>query len=83
MTADFIPDSFVAALDPADTDIAELSDDEVFTGKVAVEPSGLGTSYADDMRKITITLSWETSGRPQERSMTTMVSKNGLQNYIY
>jgi prepilin-type N-terminal cleavage/methylation domain-containing protein len=83
LTSDFIPTSFVAALDPADTDIEDLSEDEVFNGKVAIEASGLGTSYAADMRKVTITLTWKTSGRPQERSMTTLVSKNGLQNYIY
>ncbi len=83
LTPDFIPESFVAALDPADTDIEDLSEDEVFDGEVAIEASGLGTSYAGEMRKITITLKWKTSGRPQERSMTTLVSKNGLQNYIY
>jgi prepilin-type N-terminal cleavage/methylation domain-containing protein len=83
LTPDFIPESFVAALDPADTDIEDLSEDEVFDGEVSIEASGLGTSYAGEMRKITITLKWKTSGRPQERSMTTLVSKNGLQNYIY
>lgn len=83
MTPGFIPESFVAALDPADTDVEGLSEEEVFNGKVAIEASGLGTAYAGDMRKVTIILNWKTSGRPQERSMTTMVSKNGLQNYIY
>lgn len=83
MTPDFIPETFQAALNPADTGKDDLAEDEVFDGTVSIDSLGFGTAYDDEVRKITITLTWSTSGRPQERTMTTLVSKNGLQNYVY
>ncbi len=83
MTPDFVPASFQAALDPADADRTDLSSDEVFEGSVEIVPLNSGAAYDDEVRKIIITLNWSTSGRPQERTMTTLVSKNGLQNYVY
>jgi hypothetical protein len=70
-------------LNPADNGKDDLAEDEVFDGTVSIDSLGFGTAYDDEVRKITITLIWSTSGRPQERTMTTLVSKNGLQNYVY
>ena len=63
----------------------------VYTGQIFLEASGvtkddLGTptSYADDMRKITIRVDWSSLGRTNRtRTMTTRVARNGMQTYVY
>ena len=39
--------------------------------------------YADNMRSIRVTLSWTNGGYPRLRTMSTLVAKNGIQNYIF
>lgn len=38
-------------------------------------------SYSDTLRQVTVSSSWESGGALRHRSMTTFVSKNGLQTY--
>lgn len=55
----------------------------LYTGRVLIQPSGIGTSYADNMRKITVQLEWAPTGLLRKRSMTTYVARNGMQTYVY
>lgn len=52
----------------------------VYTGRVRLDPVYLGTTYQDDMRKLTIQLNWAPD---RSRTMTTYVTRNGLQNYVW
>lgn len=78
VTPSFIPTNFTAYYDPNSTNTG-LS----YRGGVLIENSALGTSYASNMKKITVTLNWETRGLPRTRSFTTYVSRSGLQSYVY
>ena len=55
----------------------------VYTGTLTVTNTPLTTSYAGDMKKILVTLNWKTGGLSRTRSLSTYVSRYGLQNYIY
>jgi len=55
----------------------------IYTGQVLIASSGVGTSYADDMRKITVQLEWAPTGLYRSRSMSTFVTRNGMQTYVY
>lgn len=56
----------------------------VYTGQIFVQASGIGTSYADDMRKITVQVNWSALGSSNRtRSMSTYVTRNGMQTYVY
>jgi hypothetical protein len=63
----------------------------LYTGQVVIQASDLRgpdgaprtTSYAGDMRKITIKLEWCPSGLMRTREMSTYVSRNGMQTYVY
>ena len=60
----------------------------MFTSRVILEPVNLGgypaPAYADNMRKLTVRVDWETLGTSnRSRSMSTYVSRNGLQNYVW
>jgi prepilin-type N-terminal cleavage/methylation domain-containing protein len=40
-------------------------------------------NYASDVRVITVTLNWTSGSLARSRSLSTMVSANGIQNYVY
>jgi hypothetical protein len=56
----------------------------VYTGQLFINASGLTNTYADDMRKVTVRVDWGELGNTcRTRTMTTYVTKNGLQSYVY
>ncbi len=54
-----------------------------YTQQIFVASSGLSTSYAADMKKVTVQLHWSTGKQMRTRSISTFVSRNGMQNYVY
>lgn len=56
-----------------------------YTGTVAVATVILDppVTYTNQMKRITVTVNWSSGKLPHSRNMTTYVSKNGIQNYIY
>lgn len=55
-----------------------------YNGTVTITnaPLGLGT-YSTNMRSVTISLNWTSGNMTHSRSMTTFVSRYGIQNYIF
>jgi type II secretory pathway pseudopilin PulG len=55
-----------------------------YTCQVRVAACPLGTAYADDMRKVTVQVDWSPMGQSyRTRSMSTYVTRSGLQNYVW
>lgn len=55
-----------------------------YTGQISIAACPLWTSYADTMKKVTIRLDWGQLGNTNRtRLMTTYVTRNGLQNYVW
>jgi len=54
----------------------------VYNGTVTVADAGIGLTYNGRMRKVTVSVEWQSGGRPVQRQMTTFISKHGLQLYI-
>jgi hypothetical protein len=55
-----------------------------YTVRVSVGNYPLPTSYAQDMRKLTVRLDWGQLGNSNRtRIMSTYVARNGLQNYVW
>lgn len=81
LTTGFIPASFTDIYDPQ---APEGSQGVTYQGTVAVAPVAFANGYSADMRQITVTLTW-TSLRnlTRTRSVTTLVAKDGVQNYVY
>ena len=48
---------------------------------IAIDPAPLMESYTNDLRQVTVSLSWNSGGLTRRRSMTTLVSRNGIQTY--
>ncbi len=62
----------------------------MYTGVVSVAPVPFTTSYSSSMAQVTVTVGWTSSGSgwrgsalSHTRFMTTYVSQQGMQNYVY
>jgi hypothetical protein len=79
-TPGFIPTSFTAKYDP---DAPEGQQGHTYQGTVVITNAPLGTSYADDMKLVTVTLNWKTGDLNRTRQFSSYISRCGLQDYIY
>jgi prepilin-type N-terminal cleavage/methylation domain-containing protein len=56
----------------------------MFTSRVSLTPFLSGASYASEMRKLTVRVDWESfADTNRSRTMSTYVTRNGLQNYVW
>jgi prepilin-type N-terminal cleavage/methylation domain-containing protein len=78
-TSNFIPTMFVAPFQPNGATNSGI----IYTGTVAIAQAPISESYSNDMRVVTIELSWLSGNLARKRSMSSYVSRYGLQNYIY
>lgn len=54
-----------------------------YTGQVIIAPVSFPATYAPNLRQVTVRVNWSTKGIPRSRELTTLVSRDGLQNYVY
>jgi hypothetical protein len=55
----------------------------VYLGTTIVTNTPFNSSYADEMKWVTVQIAWTSNNIRRERSMQTFVSHYGLQNYVY
>jgi|SRR5215510_6183843 len=77
-TAGFIPSSFTNSFDPTNS-----SKGVIYRGTVTITNSPLTETYTNKIRQVIVDLNWTSGNVNRSRRMTTLVSRNGLQNYIY
>jgi len=78
----YVPTSFTASysvLNPTNIPAGSL----IYNGTVVVTNAPVSENYSNDLRMMVISLSWNSRGITHNRSMSTMVSRYGLQNYVY
>lgn len=85
----FVPATFTAQYYPAIAGTG-VSSGITYTGRLSITPVALNpaASYAGDMRLVTVSIGWLSSGRGSNklvrtREMQTYVGRYGMQNYIY
>ncbi|MCU0770276.1 MAG: prepilin-type N-terminal cleavage/methylation domain-containing protein [Verrucomicrobia bacterium] len=56
-----------------------------YNGTISITNATLNPapSYASNLRFVTVGVEWQSGDVARRRTMTTMVSRNGLQNYVY
>ena len=75
----FIPPTFIANYDvnsPTNSGI-------LYYGTVEINGANTGTTYAGDMKQVTVRIRWKTGAIARTREMSTYVCRTGIQNYIY
>jgi len=75
----FIPTTFTATYDPQGTPNVGLT----YTGSMSIASAPITSSYSNEMKIVTVHVSWQTCGLPREREFTSYIARNGLQDYIY
>ena len=78
-TSGFIPAAFTDVFYASTQSASGL----VYTGTVSVASAPLTESYSNDLKLITVEVNWISAKVPRKREMSTLVSRYGLQNYIY
>lgn len=54
-----------------------------YSVKVGITNAPISASYADDLKLVTVDVSWTSGGIFRTRQMSTLIAENGLQAYIY
>lgn len=78
----YVPTNFTASysiVNPTNAPANSL----IYTGTVQVANAPVSENYSNDMRMMVISLAWQSRGTTHTRSMSTLVSRYGLQNYVY
>jgi hypothetical protein len=66
--------------------MSTLSQGLTYNGVISITPVTaleLNGAYNDDMRKVTVNVSWTTQSTPRTRQISTYVSRYGIQNYLF
>jgi len=76
----FIPTTFTEYYDPS---AQNGSKGVLYSGTVTIATFPYSTTYKDNMRKLTLTLQWQSGQVAHVRTNVTYIAKNGIQNYVY
>lgn len=68
--------------DPKRTTIPADTANLAYAGTIQISDPALTENYASNVKRITVSLQWQSGGRTVQRQMTTFVSKYGLQLYV-
>ncbi len=78
--SNFIPATFTAVFDPQSATAPGIT----YYGTMAITNCPFNASYATNVRLFTITLNWTNFHKiPHSRILSTLVAKDGIQNYVY
>ena len=76
----FIPSTFVA---PFYATNSSTNTGLLYYGTITITNAPVTEAYADALRLVTVQVSWTSLGQERQRTMSTLVSQYGMQNYIY
>jgi uncharacterized protein (TIGR02598 family) len=78
----YVPTTFTASyaiINPTNAPTSSL----IYTGTVVVTNAPVSENYSNDLRTMQISLTWTSRGLTHVRTMSTLASRYGLQNYVY
>lgn len=78
-TPGFVPTNFTDVFFTGTQSTSGLT----YTGAVTIATAPISESYSNDLKAVTVRVSWSSANVPRTREMTTFVSRYGLQSYIY
>ena len=78
----YVPEGFIEYYDPAG--LSSDSRGVVYTGRITKGiPTNLPAMYQNNMRLITVELTWTTGNVLRRRELETYVARSGMQNYVF
>lgn len=80
----FIPATFTAPFFPPPVNNTNSdSSGVIYYGTLSVTNVPFSAEYSTNMRLVTVSLTWTNANMARIRELQTLVSQNGMQNYIY
>ena len=79
ITPGYLPASFTASYYEG----SSTTNGTLFSGTLTVSPASGSVNYSNDLRKVTVAVSWHTQGIQRSRQLSTLTSRYGIQNYVY
>jgi len=76
ITTGFVPTTFTAYAYPSAT-----NQGVTYSGMVTITNTSFTETYNDTLRQATVALSWDSNGHTRNRSMTTLISQNGISTF--
>ncbi len=76
----FIASTFVDYYDPSSS---ASNKGAVYAGTVVITNAPASETYAGDLKWVSVQVTWNSNNIRRQRSMETLVSCFGLQNYVY
>ena len=78
-TAVFIPAHFTDVFYTSTQSASGL----IYTGAVSIAAAPLTEAYSNDLKLISVEVTWSSAKVLRKREMSTLVGRYGLQNYVY
>ncbi|PWU21917.1 MAG: hypothetical protein C5B50_00565 [Verrucomicrobia bacterium] len=72
----FVPATFTDSFSPGSS-----RPGVTYSGTILVTNAPISASYSNQLRLVTVTLNWSSSGRPCSQNMSTLVAQYGIQTY--
>src|SRR3954463_5361034 len=83
----FVPPTFTASFYPAGAtqteDGSPTNSGATYYGAVQIGNPPFEVNYTNHLKLVTVSVTWTNGRHPRVRSMETLVSEYGIQNYIY
>lgn len=78
-TTNFIPATFVEPFYSVTQSVSGL----MYTGSVQITAAPVSEPYSNEMRQVAMEVHWLSGKTSRSREMKTLISRYGLQNYVY
>jgi prepilin-type N-terminal cleavage/methylation domain-containing protein len=79
----FVPPTFTAPFFPAEASESSTNSGMFYYGTLAITDPPFEVNYTNNLKLVTVTVTWTNGVHPRTRSMETLVSEFGIQNYVY
>jgi prepilin-type N-terminal cleavage/methylation domain-containing protein len=79
----FVPPTFTAPFFPAEAGQPDANTGATYYGTLEITDPPFAVNYTNNLKLVTVTITWTNGLRPRTRSMETLVSEFGIQNYVY
>jgi prepilin-type N-terminal cleavage/methylation domain-containing protein len=77
-TPGYVPTNFIASFATVNSNNIGVS----YTGLVNIAAAPISEAYVDNLRLVTVQLTWSSGNALRHRDVSSFVSKYGLQNYL-
>jgi type II secretory pathway pseudopilin PulG len=77
-TPGFVPSQFTAPYNPMSS-----GDGLIYRGTVTITNAPFAESYSANLRQVTVQLDWTSGKTPHTRKISTLVARDGIQDYVY